>query len=76
MEECPVCKHGMIFAGQTSEGNQLLKCPICGYLMDRSKKPKKSKVQIEAEKKARFDGGYISKTTTNRQIVAVSRRKA
>jgi hypothetical protein len=67
----------MIYVGTRFDGKILLQCPVCQFVIARSpKEPKKSKVQIEAEKKARFDGGYISKTTTNRLIVAVSRRKA
>ncbi len=67
MEECPVCEHGMLMIERTILGVLIFQCPNCLYLKSKdTKEPKKGKVQIEAEKKARFDGGYISKTTTNR----------
>jgi len=75
MEECPVCKHGMLMIERTILGILVFQCPFCLYLESMDpKKPKKSKVQIEALRKASFDQGYINKTTTNRLIVAVSKK--
>ena len=73
MEECPVCKHGMLMVEALPEGTLLFRCPMCLYLKRRqsrlnsaSPKPKKPVIYVPCQ---------YPKKTINQAKVVVSKEK-
>ena len=72
MEECPVCKHGMLMIEKQPDGSRLFRCPKCKYL--KLQPPIIKKDALQAGKPCFYGVGQYVKTTTNRVKGVVSKK--
>jgi len=72
MEECPVCKHGMLMIERTILGVLIFQCPNCLYM--KSSTQSSNSKSSQAKKPCLYGVSQYTKTTTNRVKGVVSKK--